>query len=201
MTRACALLAAVLLLAGCRRPTLSPGALKAAVQEAKSLPPCSSTVAGEWPASWPVPVDDQKALRFKILFYPLAGSPGSEPELSSPAGEAILDAGTGKPLSCLRWPGSPKTLSSQRWPAAAESLSMKEFSTRQDALYDKTQAVAFLYNTGRGAAPADAGPAKDYLRDFKFMAEPDLLPYYYRMNPAFWEWLRRVAGDSIPKAP
>ena len=40
--------------------------------------------------------------------------------------------------------------------------------------------------------------AKDYIRLFKMNAEPSLLPYYYRLNPAFWEWLRVTAGDSIP---
>jgi hypothetical protein len=32
------------------------------------------------------------------------------------------------------------------------------------------------------------------------MAEPALLPDYYRLNPEFWEWVRAAAGRSIPKA-
>jgi hypothetical protein len=203
MNRGLALTAAVFLLAACHKPLrpLPPGALRTAIQDAKSLPPCSSVIANEWPYTWPVPLADAQASRFKILFYPFTGDPGAEPSLLTPAGEAVLDARMGKPTTCQVLPGIPKVISHQRWPSATDELSMKDFQSRQDELYEKTQTVASLYNSGRGVSPPDAASAKQYLEAFESLAEPDLLPYYYRMNPAFWEWLRGATGRSIPKAP
>lgn len=193
------LLAALILCASACSKKPQPR-LKAALESAKSLPPCSTVIAGEWPYGWPVPLDGSGGKRFKIFFYPMSGTPDTGPTIATPAGEAVLDLDSGKPASCGVLPGYPKDLSRRRWPAAVDKLDMKGFAEREDKLLGLTEAVAAVYGAKRAPYPGDAATAKDYMDVFESMAEPDLLPYYYRLNPAFWEWLRGAAGRSIPKA-
>lgn len=175
----------------------SAGRLKAAVQSASAQPPCGAVIAMEWPPTWPVPLEGGK---YKILFYPLTGTPDAEPKLYTPAGEAVIDAESGKPVACAALPGAPKELSRRRWPAGMDKVGLQEFLGLEEKLYDQTEAVAAVYAAGREPAAQDSAAAGEYLRLFESLAEPDLLPYYYRMNPGFWEWIRTAAGRSIPKA-
>jgi len=151
----------------------------------------------EWPPTWPVPLGSS---RFKILFYPLTGTPDAEPRLYSPSAQAVLDVESGKPLNCGPLPGSVKELSRRRWPRAMDQVGVKEFMELADKLYARTEAVAQAYAPGGVPAARDSAAAREYLQLFESLAEPDLLPFYYRMNPDFWEWVRKAAGRSIPKA-
>ncbi len=199
MSRAALSCAAVLVLFGCAKPQAPVSKLKAAVRMARAQEPCSSIIAVEWPASWPIPAEGSGGRSYKIFFYPVTGNPSTGPLVHSPAGEAVVDSESGKPSSCVALPGAPKELSTRRWPEAAAALGIAEFDERSASLYAKTEALAAVYARGKRAVGA-AALAKDYLRTFRSLAEPDLLPYYYRLNPAFWEWLRETAGDSIPAA-
>ena len=38
-----------------------------------------------------------------------------------------------------------------------------------------------------------------YVEAIRTLVVPAMLPYYYRQNPGFWEWLRKEGGQSIPK--
>ncbi len=202
MRRLVLLLAAASACSSCRRaaPPLAPGALKTAVQSAKAQPPCSTVIPDEWAYSWPVPLADPEASRFTVLYYPVTGHPGAPPTVWSPAGEGVVDARSGKPVSCALLPGAPKELSRRRWPAASEAWDIKTFRAREGLVFEKTQEIAAIYDARRQLRPADVDSAKSYFEAFSSLAEPDLLPYYYRMNPDFWEWLRSAAGVSIPKA-
>lgn len=201
MSRRLGLLASLLCLSSCGKapaPAVpSAGRLRAAVQSASAQPPCGAVIAMEWPATWPVPLEGGK---YKILFYPLTGTPDTEPRLYTPAGEAVIDAQSGRPTSCAAFPGAPKELSRRRWPAATDKVGLQEFLGLEGKLYDRTEAVAAVYAAGRAPSAEDSAAAEEYLRLFESLAEPDLLPYYYRMNPGFWEWVRKAAGRSIPRA-
>ena len=201
MRRISGVLTALLLAGACaqERPA-SSGKLKSAVEASRVMPPCRAVIALEWPYGWPVPLEAAGQRRFKLFYYPLAGAPPNEPRVFTPAAEAVLDLETGGPVECVSLPAEPVELKGPRWPAALKGLGMSEFDERSDALYDRTEAVADLFSSGRALSAAESAHAREYLRHFESMAEPALLPYYYRLNPGFWEWLRSAAGRSIPKA-
>jgi hypothetical protein len=191
------LLLAAVLLGACKKapPPLASGALLGVVQSAKSLPPCSSVVPGEWSSGFPVPVGER---RFKVLFYPVTGTPGRAPQVWSPGAVAEIDAGAGSLSSCALT-GKPSKLSTQRWPEATDAWDMKTFRAREAALFDATQNVGALYAARRALKPDESAAAKEYWKAFDELAEPDLRRDYYRLNPDFWEWLRESAGGSIAK--
>lgn len=216
MTRSLRLLPVLLALAACSGPSNPPAtaaqreaaeaenlALATRLQEtirgSRVVGPCAAVVAGEWPAGFPVPAEAPGGRRFKIFFYPMTGTPGA-PKFASPAAEALLDIDMGKAASCALTPETPKELTGDRWPAALEGVGAFPHHALIEKLYDRTEAVAAVY-ASKAPTPAGVETAKDYIRLFKLNAEPPLLPYYYRLNPAFWEWLRAAAGDSIPPAP
>lgn len=216
MTRPLRLLPVLLLLAACAKPENPPvsaaqreaaeaGDLKLStrlnetIRAARATAPCAAVVAGEWPAGFPVPAEASQGRRFKIFFYPMSGAQG-EPTIFSPAAEALLDLEAGKAVSCALAPGKPQELTGGRWPAALNGVGAFQQHDLMKKLHDRTEAAAAVYGGEGAATPSDVEAAKDYVRLFKLNAEPSLLPYYYRLNPAFWEWLRDTAGDSIPAA-
>jgi hypothetical protein len=216
MTRILRLLPALLLLAACVKPENPPASpaqreaaeagdlklstrLSEAIRGVHAGGPCSSVVAMEWPDGFPVPAEASQGRRFKIFFYPMSSVPG-EPTFYSPAAEALLDIETGKVTSCELTGEKPKELSGRRWPIALNGVGAFPMQALTKKLHDRTEAVAAVYGSANAPTPAGVETAKDYIRLFKMNAEPSLLPYYYRLNPAFWEWLRATAGDSIPAA-
>ena len=195
---ACAFIAAA-----CGRPApprAAGGKLEAALRGAHSGGPCGSVVAMEWPASRPVPLDGTNGRRFKIFFYPLSSVPGSSPRLASPAAEAVVDADAGAPVECRALSGIPRDLTAARWSPEAMNMSVAAFQAKAADLDQLTEDVSAVYAARRPPTAADAQLTRRYLAAFEQMAEPPFLPYYYRLNPAFWEWLRVVAGRSIEKA-
>lgn len=213
--RAALLLAPLLLLAACGKRERPPSAIQREAAEAESQTfstklyetlrgahasgPCASIVPGEWPEGFPVPAEASRGRKFKIFFYPMSSEPGT-PTFGAPAAEALLDLDAGKAVSCERLPGTPKELPGPRWPAAIAGIGAFPAHALSKKLYDRTEAVAAVYGGEGIASAADIAAAKEFIRLFKLNAEPSLLPYYYRLNPAFWEWLRATAGDSIPAA-
>lgn len=194
-------LALVLLTAACGRKEAAPpapaGKLAALVAESRNLGPCASIVAGEWPSGWAVPAGGGPS-RFRIFFYPLKGTPPDEPRLAGPAAEAMLDTAAGTATECRVGP-PPKELSGPRWSAEADKLDADAFDAKAAELHDLTEAVGEAYAARHPATPAEIEVAKRYLALFEVMAEPPFLADYYRLNPAFWEWIRSTAGRSIPK--
>jgi len=199
MKRTISLLLALGLLSACKAPvTEPPSALQRAVASARSLPPCDATVPMEWPASWPIPA--KEIGKFKIFFYPLRAAETDSPEVYSPAAEASIDAAQGTPISCGLTPSSSTQLSKTRWPAATAGLNLKDFEARARRLYDRTEAMAALYDGRRNLSALEKRSVQEFLELFESLAEPALLSDYYRLNPDFWEWLRTAAGRSIPPA-
>ena len=193
------LAAAFFFLTACgRAPAPAPGPssrLQAALQTLQHRPPCDKAVALEWSYGFPVP--DEASGRFHVFFYPVTGAPPAEPKVFAPAAEALFDA-AGQTQSCGALPGSPRELTGPRWPSAVDGLDMKGFEARSEALLAKTEALGVLY-PGQKAGPEAKAAAREFFSAFDALAEPALRPYYYRLNPAFWEWLRGAAGRSLEK--
>lgn len=203
MTRPLSLAALLLLASACRRPAQTPaaGRLAETVRQARNLGSCASIVPQEWPAGWPVPSPVPGGGRFSLFFYPLAGGPDEGPRMSEPAADASLDLSAGISAACKRRPGTPKEIKGARWTAAAEKLDTDAFDARAERLYALTEAAGAAFAANRPSPTRDdAAAAREYLELFELLAEPPLLPEYYRLNPRFWEWVRQAAGRSIPKA-
>lgn len=204
------MLTIVLSLAACTKPPeraqpvkrgpSTPTALEEAVRQVAHQPPCFHAIPMEWSAARPVPLDDPHGRLFKLLFYPVS-APGADFGISTPGAEAVIDLTSGKAVSCKLLGVAPQPLSHRRWSQAADGLGMMDFEEREHQLYGLTESVAAAYNSGRAPEISDPALANNFRDAFLLLAEPDLLPYYYRSNPAFWEWLRKTTGKSIPAAP
>ena len=120
--------------------------------------------------------------------------------MATPAAEAVVDADGSAPVECRVLPGFPKDISAARWTAEADKLDAKAFDAKTLELDQLTEDVAAVYAARRSPTPADVELTRRYLAAFEEMAEPPFLGSYYRLNPAFWEWVRSAAGRSIPQA-
>lgn len=195
--RLIAFLASIVALGACSKPPRPVSdKLARSVDAAQAAAPCSTSIPVEWAHSWPVPRADGGVT---VLFYPLAGDPASGPTLYAPAGTAVLSS-SGAIAGCGRLAGEPRKLSTRRWSAEAERLDPRAFERRAAELYDDTETAARWYASGKTAAGPERELLRRYAEEFTLLAEPDLLGDYYRANPGFWEWLRAVAGVSIPKS-
>jgi hypothetical protein len=188
------LAAAMLAAAGCARKAQAPPAalapLSSAVEAIQTAPACRSTVADEWTHGWPVPDLPTHGRRFKLFFFPITGVPSSKLKVWTPAAEATLDLEHPGSPSCSVLPSAPKLLSNRRWGRDADGLTYQEFDRRKALLLQRTEEVAGFYSAGSG----DPAVIREFSVLFKTMAEPDLLPYYRRLNPAFWDWVKKNGG-------
>lgn len=194
------LLLAVVLAAACGKPASEAAkppkpeapAVSRALSAIRVAAPCDTVVPLDWAHGWPVPAEGGPA-RFAVFFYPLGGNPETGPRVGAPAAKAVFDAKSGKVLSCERLTPGPDPAPGTRWPAAAAGLDMAGFEARAGALYAAAEAAASAYARGDAAAAAAFWPAFDGL------AEPALRADYYRLSPAFWEWLRAAGTPSLTK--
>jgi len=154
---------------------------------------CASLVPMEFGRSLPVPVREGNG-GFKVLFYPLVSSP-SKAEVLTPAVEAVFARSPGTDRCARIGSGTPKPLG----PAVPAGLSMRGYYRAQTRLFSSLDRAAALYLEEGSPAASDKAVLADFLDAFQSLAEPGLLPDYYRLNPDFWEWLRREIGRSILK--
>lgn len=200
----------ILISAGCsksgkpeiRKNALLPGKLQEAVESARHKPPCDGIIALEWSNTWPVPFDDPKGNKFHIFFYPITGVPHQTKHLYNPIAEAVVDLQSGIPIACRTLTGPAKELSQRVYSDKARALGIDGMADHAHRLYARTEDVSALY-AARGKQPLtqeQRSIATDFLDVFEIIAEPDLLPYYYKANPSFWEWLHSASGGrSIPQ--
>ena len=111
----------------------------------------------------------------------------------------MLDTAAGAATECRVGP-APKDLTGARWTAEADKLDADAFDAKAAELHDLTEEAGAAFAARHPATPAEIAVAKRYLALFETMAEPPFLGDYYRLNPAFWEWIRTTTGKSIPKA-
>jgi hypothetical protein len=157
-------------------------------------PSCSGLVPMEFGRSFPVPVRDAQK-QFEILFYPLSVAPGKS-EVFSPVFEAHFARDTAAADVCLRL---PKAEARSLGAAVPAGLSNKAYYRAEATLFASLDRTAAVYFAGGASAPADKAALGEFIDAFLTLAEPGLRPDYYRINPDFWEWLRRETGRSIPK--
>ena len=163
-------------------------------EEVRQSESCAKLVAMEFGQTFPVPLSDG-AQRFKVLFYPLVLSPGKT-EALTPVVEGSFERGASGQDRCASVGAGAPQLAGAPVPAG---LSMTAYYRAEVRLFSSLDRVAAAYF--KGGTPTAPGKlaAADFAEAFLTLAEPGLLPYYYRLNPDFWEWLRRQAGRSIAK--
>lgn len=153
---------------------------------------CAKLVPMEFGQTMPVPV---KGDAFKVLFYPIDRGTG-KPQAMSPlySGTFGRDPDIAPRCDALGGKAAP------RGPAAAAGVSQTAYYRAELGVFASLDKAAELY--GKAASPegADKKALEQFASDFAKIAEPGLLADYYRVNPDFWEWLRKEAGSSIPKA-
>lgn len=189
--------AVVLALAACKQAA-PPKSFQAVFEGLSRSPACSQNVPMEWVSTWPVP--QPEAGTFRVLFYSLDrstmdadGLPRVRP--TAPRGRASFSA-DGKVAECSASGEDAVILEGERYPVSAMELEEEAFDDATRELLALTHAAGTAYARGEPAPKT----AAQYWKAFQKMAEPALLPHYYRLNPAFWEWLRREAGASLPAA-
>lgn len=154
---------------------------------------CAALVPMEFGRTFPVPAKDGAS--FKTLYYPVT-DPSGKAEIGTPVYEGRFARAASASDGCARiGAAAPRPLG----PAVPPGLSRKGYDRAAAVLYASLDRAAALYARGGAPAGADKQALTDYLDAFQTIAEPGLLPDYYRLNPDFWEWLRRETGRSIPK--
>lgn len=156
--------------------------------------PCSALVPMEFGQTLPVPA--RGGQRYSVLYYPVSVSPGKS-EAMSPVYSGDFARGAGEPDRCEKLGGGPPHSVGAPVPAG---LSQKAYYKAAVTVYAGLDKAAALYGAGGTVADADKKALADFADAFTALAEPGLKADYYRQNPDFWEWLRREAGRSIPKA-
>jgi len=154
---------------------------------------CATLVPVEFGRSIPIPRPDGG---FEVFFYPTAVSAKGAALLPpNVLGQFKLDAQGAE--RCIRLPGSSRE---SLGPVLASPMTLKSYYRAQVRLYRTLGKAAELY--GRRAEPglADRLALREFVSVFSRLAEPGLLPYYYKANPDFWEWLRKRGGASITPA-
>ena len=197
LRRAAAFAAAAALCAACKGADYWEGQLQAdplyrRAEQVRLSPSCSKLIPMEFGRTFPVPVEGKQ---FEVQYYPLFVSPGKS-EAMSPAfsGRFARDASAADVCAPLA-AAAPRSVGS---PVPA-GLSMKAYYKADATLFASLDKTAALYFAGGSPAAADKAVLGAFTDAFTTLAEPGLLADYYRLNPDFWEWLRREAGRSIPK--
>ena len=178
--------------AGKRMDRLDADPLHRRAEQVRGGASCSAMVPLEFGSGFPVPA---RGGGYELFFYPLKTSSDAS-EAATPIARAHFTM-SGAPSSdlCVRVKGLP----SPAGPALRRGLSQAEYYRDAAGVYEGLRKASELYAKGAAAGPADRAALAALARDFRAVAEPGLLPDYYRANPDFWEWLRREGGDSIPK--
>ena len=156
---------------------------------------CSRLIPVEFGRTFPVPVRRDGRPFYGELFYPAAVSPGAA-DISAPTAAGFFAARAPQEDLCV---GLPSGATLPERVAAAAGLSAARRYRLESRLYERLERVGELYFRGGSVTPQERQALVDYADAFRAVAEPVLLPDYYRLNSDFWEWLRREAGRSIPK--
>ncbi|MGV3719407.1 MAG: hypothetical protein ACO1SX_00740 [Actinomycetota bacterium] len=157
----------------------------------------------EYRTSWWVPIlsPENGRLYLTAFFYPVVAGPGEPSRVGRPQLQCTLDPTVGQFVEVVdcslrdfaaHLPPDPVvgTLTPELAPAQTAEGWDRLRSELYEA-YDPLLPVAFR-------DPADLSKAQQeavvrFRQVFERVVEPFLRPYYEALNPAFFEWLRRVA--------
>ena len=192
-----ALLAAAL--AACGGGALPPGTIHEAFDGVMRSPLCSQNVPADWNTSWPVPTG--KRGEYSVLLYDLdrtALDASGVPRIRivRPGGQATFTL-DGRVSACDSHPVGLAPLDGERYGVDAMNMDEDEFDDATRKLLSLTEAVGKAYARH---APVDKRKLAEFWAQFSLMAEPPLSADYYKLDPSFWEWLRRENGQSLPVA-
>jgi hypothetical protein len=67
---------------------------------------------------------------------------------------------------------------------------------KEQELYAALEKVSGAYFVGNKDDAARAA-ALAYFDRFTFLAEPGLRPFYYQLNPGFWNWIEALTGKKL----
>lgn len=194
-------LASVAALAACKGSVdwvakLQADPLYQRAEKLRDAPSCSKTVPMEFGRSFPVPLPGLDG-KFQVLYYPTVTSPGKS-EVMSPRFAGTFTRGDAAADACSALPaelGRP----SSHGPAVPAGVSMKEYYRAEATLFASLDKASALYAKGGAPSAEDKKALGDFMEAFTTLAEPGLKADYYRVNPDFWEWLRREGGRSLSK--
>jgi hypothetical protein len=197
-TFALALAAAV---SGCDKTSKYKAELEAlplhqSVGDAIHSPACSRLIKPEHAPTLPVPALVQGKGTYLVGFYAMMGDLNAQ-QVGGLEFAAAYPPGRGLDAMC-------NLLSVKK----GESLGRRLAEGRSDLALLQAQAqyyrllemVAPAYFESRAASASEKQAAKELVSAFQQSAEPGLIPAYYKLSPDFWEYLRKEAGASIPKA-
>lgn len=172
---------------------LSEGVIKL-----RGSPDCSRWIPLQWVSSIPIPFRDQSGQGFKLLFYPTTVEAGTPSIALTPTVAGFFTQGPNPIERCEKLP--IKTLETLGRAVPPGFSSLRALDQEKTMTYEALEAVAPLYFQKSPLSPEEVKKLGGFANHFKALAEPGLWPYYYRLNPDFWEWLRKEAGKSIPAA-
>ncbi len=197
MTKGLAALAVAAFLCACGGGGSRQSSLSAAYDGVMRSPLCSQNVPSDWVTSWPVPTG--KPGEYSVFLYALDRSAldaSGVPRIRvmEPRGQATFTL-DGKVSACDSHPVDLKALEGERYGENAMGMEEDEFDDASRKLLSLTESAGEAFAR---RAHADKRRLTDFWRQFQLLAEPPLLADYYRADPAFWEWLRRENGESLP---
>ncbi|MFH2202734.1 MAG: hypothetical protein ABIJ96_06445 [Elusimicrobiota bacterium] len=161
-------------------------------------PPCSAVIPMEWSPSWPVPTGEAGGAQFKLFYYPIRRVKKSI-QLHKPLGEAMFETAGGSISYCRRIPGELHELPGTSIEDKAKRHSTKKFHALLDRLYLYSEKVSVIYAAKEPPSYRQKKVMREYGELFLEFSEPPMRPYYYQLNPDFWEWLRASGAPSLPK--
>ncbi|MDE1976334.1 MAG: hypothetical protein KGL04_09280 [Elusimicrobia bacterium] len=154
---------------------------------------CARLVPVEFAQTLPVPLARREE-GFAVLFYPVEASPGQARALT-PLVEGRFSAAASADF-CAKIPAAKPRVLGAPVPAG---LSRSGYYRAQARFYVALSSAADAYWSGGEADAAGKSAAAELAEAFAAASEPPLLPYYYKLNPGFWAWLKAQSGYSIPK--
>lgn len=169
---------------------LQTDALYKAAEAVSFAPGCEA--ASGLGRSLPVPA---RVGGYAVLLYPALISP-SKSEALTPQYRA--DFGGDGPNAAARCVKIASGAALSLGPAVPPGVSNRDYYAAEASLFAALPNISERYRRGPPAA-ADRTDASAYFNAFQRIAEPGLAPYYYRLNPEFWEWLRAAGGRSLAK--
>lgn len=188
-------LAAALCSCSGKKEEKTPPRLKRAVETLYLKQPCARVIPEHWSPSWPVPAASKKDGDFRLMYYPVERRDGRL-MIGVPQGRALFSA-NGAVAECVREPGKARMLAPLKTSAKASGRTREENKARRDRLYELSDEAGKLFSSRKPPTAEQKALLREYGQLFTELADPPLLPYYYGLEPGFWDWLKAAGAPSI----
>lgn len=173
--------------------------LEALMRQARIL--VSDKVPEQSRQSLPIPARLAKGLHFGFMFAPSQAMPGLN-RLAPPNWVAWLEPSTGA-LAALQ-AVTPASFGQQHDPRQMigefrlpPGMNAEAYLAERHKLLDLYTTVVLAWDGGLPPQqPGLQAPAAEFLRLFGLLAEGPLIPYYYALGTAFFDWARAAASPA-----